>query len=409
MNRIVRNIFIIIVILVFILAFTPSYTSLNMDNLAYVVAMGIDEGEVEKFKITFEFTTGSSGSESGSSGEKSPLIINSVEASSIDSAINLMNSYMARQLNLSHCKIIVFSEKVASQGISNEIYTLANDSQIRPSSNIIISKNGAEDYISNSTPVLENLITKYYEIFPNSSKYTGYVYNVTLGDFFNQLVCHTCESFAILGGVNLNPIGSNSTNPSASSISTIKSTNTTFSGQENSENLGVAVFKEDKLIGELTALETLCLSIIRGEVDSFLITIANPDEPSETIDIMMHPTNHRKIKVRIINGFPYITFDAKFTGRIYSMKENSKYLDSSVLEGVSREVNRYLEEVLTQYLYRTSTEFKSDINAFGKYSLSNFLTTPEFEEYNWQANYANSTFKVSIQSEIESGFLITES
>lgn len=409
MNRMARNIFIIIVILVFILAFTPSYTALNIDNLAYVVAMGIDTGEVEKFKITFEFTTGSSSGESGSSGEKNPLIINSVEASSIDSAINLMNSYMARELNLSHCKIIVFSEEVASQGISKEIYTLANDSQIRPSSNIIISKSGALDYITNSTPVLENLITKYYEIFPNSSRYTGYVYNVTLGDFFNQLVCHTCEPFGILGGVNTNPIGSDNTNPNASHISSIKSTNTTFSGQENSENLGVAVFKEDKLVGELSALETLCLSIIRGEVDSFLITIPNPEDSEEMIDIMMYPTRHKKVKVEILNGSPYITFDAKFIGRIYSMKENSKYLDTTVLEKISEEANRYLEEILTQYLYRTSTEFKSDINAFGKYCLSNFLTTPEFEAYDWPNSYANSTFKITIHSEIESGFSITES
>lgn len=43
MNRIIRNIFIVMVIIVFMLAFTPSYTSLNIDNLAYVVALGIDK------------------------------------------------------------------------------------------------------------------------------------------------------------------------------------------------------------------------------------------------------------------------------------------------------------------------------------------------------------------------------
>jgi len=90
MKRMIRNIFIVIVIIIFMIAFTPSYTSLNIDNLAYVVALVIDAGEVEKFKITFEFTTGSSGGESGSSSEKNPLIMNSVEASSIDSAINLI-------------------------------------------------------------------------------------------------------------------------------------------------------------------------------------------------------------------------------------------------------------------------------------------------------------------------------
>lgn len=408
MNKIIRNTFIVIVILVFMMAFTPSYTSLNIDNLAYVVALGIDVGETEKFNITFQFTTGSSGGESGSSSQKSPLIMNSVEASSIDSAINLMNSYMARELNLSHCKVIVFSEKLAAEGISNEIYTLANDSEIRPSSNIIISKSGAKDYIENATPVLENLITKYYEIFPNSSKYTGYVYNVTLGDFFNQLVCHTCEPFAILGGVNNNSSDANG-NGQPTNVSDIKSTSTSFSGQKNSENLGVAVFKEDKLVGELTAIETLCLSIIRGEVNSFLITVANPEDNGKQIDLMMYPENSRKIKVHIVNGSPYITYDAKFTARIYSMKEGSKYLNSSVLDAISKQANHYLEEVITQYLYKTSTEFKADINTFGKYVLSNFLTMPEFEEYDWRNSYANSTFKVSIHTDVESGFLITES
>lgn len=408
MNKIIRNTFIVIIIIVFMMAFTPSYTSLNIDNLAYVVALGIDEGNVEKFNITFQFTTGSSGGESGSSSQKSPLIMNSVEASSIDSAINLMNSYMARELNLSHCKVIVFSEKLAAQGISNEIYTLANDSEIRPSSNLIISKSGAKDYIENATPVLENLITKYYEIFPNSSKYTGYVYNVTLGDFFNQLVCHTCEPFAILGGVNNNSSDSNG-NSKSTNVSDIKSTSTSFSGERNSENLGVAVFKEDKLVGELTAIETLCLSIIRGEVNSFLITVANPEDNEKQIDLMMYPENGKKIKVRIVNGSPYITYEAKFTARIYSMKEDSKYLNSSVLEAISEQANRYLEEVITQYLYKTSTVFKSDINTFGKYALSNFLTVPEFEEYDWRNSYANSTFKVSIHTEVKSGFLITES
>lgn len=404
MNRSVRNTFILLIIVVFMLAFTPSYTSLNIDNLAYVVAMGIDVGESEKLNITFQFTTGSSGGESGSSSEKNPLILNSVEASSIDSAVNLMNSYMARELNLSHCKVIVFSEEIATKGISNEIYTLANNSQIRPSSNIIISKSGAKDYIENATPILENLVTKYYEIFPNSNKYTGYVYNVTLGDFFNQLVCHTCEPFAILGGVN-----NSSSDNTVTNISEIKSSNTTFSGQRGAENLGVAVFKDDILVGELSALETLCLSIVRGDVDSFLITIANPENENEQIDIMIYPSGHKKVKVNIINGSPYITYDSKFTGRIYSMKKDAKYLDNSVLKQISEECNRYLEETLTNYLYKTSTVFKADINTFGKYCLSNFLTTQEFEEYNWKNSYANSIFKVTINTEIESGFLITES
>ena len=43
MNKIIRNIFIIVSILVFMLGFSSSYTSLSIDNLAYVIALGIDK------------------------------------------------------------------------------------------------------------------------------------------------------------------------------------------------------------------------------------------------------------------------------------------------------------------------------------------------------------------------------
>lgn len=363
-------------------------------------------GENEKYKITFQFTTGSPNPETGST-EKSPSIVNSVEANSIDSAINIMDAYMARELNFSHCRLFIFSEEVASNGISNEIYTLANDTEIRPTANVIICKNTARDYIQSSEPILENLITKYYEIFPNTSKYTGYIYNTTLGSFFNQLICDTSEPFAILGGVNDNSTN-NSTSSNSSDVSDIKATDNSISAKRGSENIGTAVFKDDKLVGELTALETLCLSIIRGNVNSFFISIDDPNNEQEKIDLVLYAEKSPKIKVNIVNNTPYISIDLKFSGRIYSMKENLRYLDTNVLNSISKAANNYMENLLTQYLYKTSIEFKSDINGIGKYCLQNFLTIDEFENFDWKNNYANSAFSVSVDAEIESGFLITE-
>lgn len=406
MNKVIRNIFIISVILMLIMGFNSSYKSLSIDNLAYVIALGIDTGENEKYKITFQFTTGTPNPETGST-EKSPSIVNTVEANSIDSAINLMNAYMAKKLNLSHCRVFVFSEQVAANGISNEIYTLANDTEVRPSSNVVICKNKAKDYIESSEPILENLITKYYEIFPNSSKYTGYLYNATLGQFFNQLISTTGEPFAILGGVNNNSTDA-STTSNASNIADIKATDNSISAERGSENLGTAVFKDDKLVGELTALETLCLSIVRGEVESFLISVNNPENQQEKVDLMFNLEKKPKIKVYIVNNTPYITIDLNISGKVYSMKEDSKYMNTTTLNSLSEEANKYLEKIITQYLYKTSIEFKSDINGIGEYALSNFLTIQEFEKFDWKNSYSNSTFKVTINSNVQSGYLLTE-
>ena len=274
MNKIVINIFIVIMCVILLLGFNASYTSLNIDNLAYVAAIGIDVGENNTYKVTFQFVPRSEEGKNGESGASSSTktIANTVEAPSLNTAIDLMNSYLARKLNLSHCKVIIFSEEVAMNGISKEIYSLVNNTQSRPSANIIICKNTAEKYIKDTKPMLETLITNYYEIFPDSHKYTGYVYNATLGDFFSQLVSSTGEPFAILGGVELPGDSENTNITDNSNVGSIKSTNTSFSKTSGSENIGVAVFKEDKLVGELDADETLCLSIIQESSLQFFYT-----------------------------------------------------------------------------------------------------------------------------------------
>ena len=121
------------------MAFSSSYLSLSIDNLAYVLAIGIDKADNDNLQVTFQFSTTTQATESGTS-EKAPSVVNSVKAASISSAINLLNGYMGKQLNLSHCKVIIFSEELALDGISEEVYTLINDTQVRPSANIVISK-----------------------------------------------------------------------------------------------------------------------------------------------------------------------------------------------------------------------------------------------------------------------------
>ena len=107
----------------FSIGFTGTHNIQSVDDLAYAVALGIDKGDHYPLKVTFQFTTPSANSESGSGGS-APSVIDSVEANSIDAAINLMNTVVSKEISLSHCKIIVFSEELASQGISKEIYSL---------------------------------------------------------------------------------------------------------------------------------------------------------------------------------------------------------------------------------------------------------------------------------------------
>ena len=382
-SNIFKKIFIIVLIIIFVSSFSASYNSLNIDNSAFAIAIGIDKSDSNKLKVTFEFLAPSP---SGEGSVETTPVLNSVDCSSITNGINLMNAYLGRKVNLSHCKLIIFSEELAKEGISDEVYSLINEVQIRPSANIVVSKCNTKYYIENSVPSLENLIPKYYEIFPNTSEYTGYTCNATIGDFFNALVCNYCSPYAILGGIDESPI----------------------TGERETQNIGLAVFKNAELVGELNAIETICFLNLKESVDSFLVSIPDPQEANSKIDIYLTPNTTHNIDVDFVNGAPYVKMKLEFSGKIYSMSRDSQYLNIDVLNSISNSCNNYLESQFSSYLYKTSTVFESDINGLGSFALSKFSTTTEFDNYNWLNNYKNCTFDVEVNTVIDSGFLLTQ-
>ena len=419
---------IVILALVFLYAFSASYTSDSVDNISYVIALAVDENESEKnLQVTFEFMDTSSFSQEGSSETKS-AIIDTVNASSINSAINILNAYIGKQVNLSHCKVVVFSDKLAKKGINAEVSELMNNIQVRPSTNLIICKGNALEYIKNSTSQLEKILTKYYDIFPNSSEYTGYTSDIMIGEFYNYLTTKECGNLAILGGLNPTISPSNlSGNPSNETtngnsseksetekkskekpsnntpIAEMVSGNAPILGERGTENIGLAVMKDGIYLDDLTALDTLCHTLISGEVNSFLLTINNTEIYEHYLDIELFENMSPKISVEIESECPKINVDIKLIGRISGIKDGINYSDEPSnldLEKISEITKQTIKKYIEEYLKKTSTIFKCDIDYFYNHAKRRFLTLQDWRKYDWSSKYLNSKFNVNIEAKV---------
>lgn len=200
MNNKVRKIFAIFILVLLLIISSASYYGIKgIDNLAYVVAVGLDKGENENLKLSLQISVPNSGEGgSSSSSQSSSVVVDSIDCPSISTGINLFNSYLGKEVNLSHCKVLVISEELASMGVSEYLYTLTNSIEFRTDSNIIISKCDAKSYLEYSTPLLDKISARYYEIAPSSSEYTGYTESVTLNEFFSSVTDTFSEPVAIL-------------------------------------------------------------------------------------------------------------------------------------------------------------------------------------------------------------------
>ncbi len=402
MKKLFKIIFIILLLIIFLTSFSESYEYLSLDNLAVVVAIAIDTSEKDEMQLSFQFSKTSPSSDSGSSNSSSSFVY-TLDASSITNGISLLNTYLEKEVTLSHCKLIAFSESFAKDGISNEIYTLINNPQIRPSTNIVITKSTAKEYIETIKPNFETLLSEYYDIYSTSSQFTGYTPNSQIGHFFHTMECEFCEPSAILGGISNDQSVTESSSGSKES-----SNNSPLSSPVSSENIGIAVFNDDKFIGELNALESISYLATNNNISGFSVSIPDPYEANSFIDIYLTPTNKTNVDVDISNGSPYVKIDYSFKATVTSLKPDSKYLDNDVLIDLSRSTNIYLENIFIDYFYKTAKEFESDITGIGKHVKSSFLTVQESEAYNWSNNYSDSFFEITVNTNINSSSLLSE-
>ena len=435
--KIIKIISLIIILILCTITLTGCYDSNGIENLAYVIAIGLDKGENLNLKLSLQIPTlsssnssGNSSSDSssgGSSSQASDATVISVECSTIDEGLNLINSYISKKINLSHCKAIIISEELSKEGISEYIFTFANNLEIRPNCHILISKTSAYDFLNNFTPSLESIAARYYELILNSSSYSGYTENNYLYTFYEDMLSTKAEASAILVNLNKNAsseskqegnsadANQNSTSPeeenTEESINTSNNDgaytagDTPIKSQSKNEALGTAVFKGDKFIGELNNIETLCHLIIASTLDKAEINIPNPFDETKKLSLSIRLNNKTKNRVDIIDGTTLISCNVKIAANVNTMDYNIDLTKKENLEKIEKILEDTLRKNISDYLYKTSKEFNADISGFGKYAIPKYLTWKDWEESNWLENYQNALFNVNVKTTVESGYL----
>ena len=434
-----KKMFYVICIIVFCaIAFSGYLHEQDINDLAYIIAIGFDVGSDDNFKITFQISIPSkngsgSSSSSGSSSEgsgSSDTLKQTVECNSFNSGLNMANNIISKKLNLTHCKFIIFSEEFATRGISDCIYTLENNVELRSNCNILVSTTSAEEFISSSSPILEHSTSKYYEIITTSSRYSGYSSNATLNTVYTSIVDTFGEAATMLGSVQKNSSegedsssssessseGGNSSESESSSSEGGSSNGQTSSseggssGGKNSSDIlisGIAAFKGDKLVGTLSKEETIPYLIVTDKLNECIVSIPSPFVEGKFIDLHVYDFSNTKNKVKIDSPGPHISTDVDLKCTILS---NDFGFDSSSKEDINKlqsAASEYFDTAIMNYYEKTSKEFKADISELGRFAVYYFPTEKDWEDYDWNNNFENATFEVNTHVNIESSYFIS--
>jgi len=129
---------------------TACHDANETDDFAHVLAVGIDKGVSNKWRITVQFATlkNDGGSKMQATGENETFEIQeqdgytsiTLDAPSFYGGISMINSILPRKLNFMHTKLLVLSEDIARSGLIGEyLAPIARYREIRRNVRVLIS------------------------------------------------------------------------------------------------------------------------------------------------------------------------------------------------------------------------------------------------------------------------------
>lgn len=369
------------ILIIILFTFSGCYSN-GIDNYYFITALGLDIDGDGLLKISIQTSSSSSDgfSDSTGSSQSSGYSIYSAKASTIDEGINILNNYLNKPINLTHCSALIISEELAKQGVQTFINTLSNNTELRHSCHIIISSSTAYDVMEKVSNSGEVFSARLYDYLTTTSNYTGFSNDSTFGDFFQALDNHFYQPTA----------------------------GYTLVSNDTIQSYGIAIFKDEFMLDTLSVSDSISHLIVTNKLDNCIITTENPFRTSENMDISITLYKNTDIDIDLINGTPLISITIYPEGIIQSSGSNFNYINNENIKVVENTVNDYFNNILKNYLYSITKTYNSDIVGFKEIFQSKFLTKEEFDKIHWDEIFKDSFFDITVKSKVNSSNLFNE-
>lgn len=355
------------------------------NNVAFVVALGFDKGQSSDYEVTIQFAkvtqiSGGGGEEGGKGG--SDIIQNvTVEAPNLYSAINTANHIVSKKFSLSHAKLIVFSEEIAREGISNVINSVIRSDEVRPDIFIAVAKESAKGYLNEVKPTVEVNPAKYYQLIYSESD-SGGIPKTDLQTFYFDMNTRVKNSVIPLAGIAKGGEEEDNKNHANAPVNErsfeYKIKNYTagevaVNGENKSEAMGMAIFAKDKMIGTLGSVDSELYNLMSGNIRRSYLSfkVSGYDEP---VVVKIYERRAPKYSVDLKNK----KITIKFSLESDLLSQPVEGYDTKALE---RDITEDISSSCKELILKARDEMDCDILGLENEIKGKFLTIKDLEAF----------------------------
>ncbi|MDB5083551.1 MAG: hypothetical protein JWN30_437 [Bacilli bacterium] len=367
--------------LFFCLLLTGCWDRKEINDIAFVLATGIDK-ESNLYRVTLQIALpgqmgaiGSAGGSGGTGGGKSWLL-DSATGNSIRDANQRQQESLSRLLYFSHRRIIVIGENMARAGIEPIIEVISSVPQNRVSSYVLATRGAAKNALNNQTKMEKfpaEKIRKVADIWMNNPP--------TIKDVANVLQTE---------GIDLTlPL-----------LAEVKKNQLTPEDVKEYINIdGLAVFKRDKLVGSLEGNQARGILLATNKAETPIVTFRVP-QTNGRVSILCR--NYKvDLQPTIQNNKINLTINFKADVYVLANESNAALGTGDIIQKIEQAAASEVEKEIQDGVRTLQQKYHSDALGIGDTLYRHNPKVWNRYKDNWDTLYPKIPVKVNALIHIE--------
>lgn len=335
---------------------------LDIEERLSVVSMGVDKVR-EGLEISVQLPIpqniiGGGGGRGGGGGD--PVHLYSGTGKTLMEALNKINRQSDRPLFFGNMQTVLFGEEMAKAGISPVLDHFRRDPEVRRELWTVVVKGKAKEALMTETKLQQVPSDFIRELLKNGTRKENLT-ETTLGNLFISL-----------------------SNPAkrAPVLNYFEKKKDAF------QWLGVAAFRNDRMVGVLKDEEVIPLVQIAEEKEGNQLIAPCPNRPGT---IVFKPDGiKRQVK---ISGTPVADIDLQLEGAIVEKTCNLDLSKPQTLKEIGEHLERVYEQKARALVDKSQKDFRADILQIGKYVRA--YQPGAYKKMEWQKQFPRIPIRVS--------------
>lgn len=324
----------------------------ELNELAIVVAAGIDKID-DEYEVSVQIVNPSEISASNPSSGRSPVTTYHAKGKSAFEAFRRLATITPRKAYFAHLQVVVIGKELATEGIDQIVDFFARDAETRNDFDIVLSyQSSAKKILNILTPIEKIPANKMKNSLDGTEKALGSILSVNIDDLVATL--NNKEKSAVLTGIEIQ--GDTQLGMDKVNVERIES-------PAILKYVGLAVFKQDKLIGFLTEEESRSFNFLNDNIKSTVEIISCPGEGTLTTEITKSTT---KIKGKFKNNTPIINVRIDIDQNVGEVGCSIDLTETKSIEYINKETAEVIETQLKKTLTTIQKNYQADILGFGE-------------------------------------------